>query len=638
MCGIFGFAGLGLKRSSSVELDHFFAATSLAEHRGPDDGGFFWDGKVFFGHRRLSIIDLDPRSRQPMVSDSLVITFNGEIYNYIELRKELEALGAQFRTKSDTEVLLHAYRFWGRNFLSRLEGMFAFGIYDRLREELLLGRDRFGEKPLFYAQTPEGFFFSSEVKAISSLPVVSKEISLSGLNEYLRRGFVSGGDTLLQAVKKVKPGHSLLLSKGSLNEQAYWTPTGGVTREGLAAKKELNEVEWVDLIEEKFRRSVELVCRADVPITIFLSGGIDSALTGVFASEMGHIQEAYCLDFDEASYSEFGRAQTTAAKANLRLNRVRISERILEDLPQIVRHGDDPIADSSQLCVWQISKEVAKRYKVVLSGDGGDEVFGGYLTYRATMLHQKFVQPLPSPIKAALKWLSRHVPVSGEKVSTSLKLKRFLRAAGSPAFEAHESWNGLWSPEEVKRILGGSHSRPDQSQVSLQDLQLHDFRSYLPDDILTKVDRMTMAHGLESRTPFLNSKLVEQALELPEALRIRGGESKRALRLLADRKIGPEISRAPKQGFSVPIHQWLRQGPGKDLILGHLNKTGLARFPFRDIENLLSERDDFLSGRSQLGFEMFGLLSLALWDSHLQQAQVTIGSKSSPLRNVEISN
>ena len=608
MCGFFGHFEIGALESA--DLSHQHAATQSLKHRGPDGGAYFRDANIYLGHRRLSIIDLDSRSQQPMLSGDLCMVFNGEIYNYLELKNELESAGVAFKTRSDTEVLLEGYRRGGIDFVKRLEGMFAFAIYDQRKKSLTLGRDPFGEKPLFYAYGNGRLFFGSEIKIFQHLPVFDLQICEEHLDEYLFRGFTSGDRTLLKGVKKVRPGHCLRFEDGEIVEVPVWKPPQPLGNQ-------LDPEEVMTRVEVALERSVSLVCRSDVPVCLFLSGGIDSSIVAKLATERGRVTDAFCLDFDEGSYSEFAGAKRVADKLGLRLRRVPLRQDVLFELPDIIEFGDDPIADSSQLCVWTIAREAAKEYKVALSGDGGDEVFGGYLTYKATLLHQKFIQSLPNALRLSMSEVCSMLPISESKVSFSYKMMRFLRGSALNGIQAHRSWNGMWLPHEIKKLTNfdrvADHRPASLRKLNLHDLQVEDMASYLPNDILTKVDRMTMAHGLESRTPFLNPALVDMALSLPLSNRIMSGRLKAPLRDLAKKYYGAETSEAPKQGFSIPIHSWLRSSVGRSLIGDFLVSSNLESLPFLNAKQVGKEVDLFLGGKNQRGHEIFSLLALAIW-------------------------
>ena len=621
MCGIFGrysFRGyLGDHRLLQ-------AGTDCLAHRGPDGSGFWWNDHFFLGHRRLAVIDLDSGA-QPLGSsdNSLWISFNGEIYNYLELRAELSSLGHTFRTNSDTEVILAGYRQWREDVCKKLVGMFAFAIVDIDDRSLFVARDRFGEKPLFVLGTADSITFASELKSFRGLPEFSGAIDMEALGEFLCLNYISGNGTLVTGVRRLPPATwRRYRSSTDVTEEVYWRVPEHPTGEMLTEKEVLAET------KRRIDQSVALTLRSDVPIALLLSGGIDSSLIAESAVRQGALKDAFCLDFPEASHSEFDKAALVSRQLGIDLHRVDLSSDALESFDELVGHLDDPLADSSALAVFFLSKQVAKEFKVVLTGDGGDELFGGYLTYQASQAHSLLARLAPKSSRNMMAHLSDMIPVSSGKVSTTYKIHRFLRAASLPTGEAHMSWNGTWLPrdaanfiasdhrteagaEETLRRISIRHRMPDSP--TLHDLQRLDIAEYLPNNILTKVDRSTMAWGLESRAPFLNHNLAEYALSLPEGLyRSSWGRSKKILRRLAEDNFPAEISRAKKQGFSIPIHSWLR-GPGRALLEEKLSPTHLRECPFLNADAIIRAKNAHLASKAQLGYELWGLLTLVTW-------------------------
>lgn len=620
MCGIYGRLS---RRGIGVPAADCAAVTTLT-HRGPDDGAWWADGPFFLGHRRLAIIDLTSGA-QPMASvdGRYVVAFNGEIYNYVELREELRGHGYRFQTSSDTEVLLHGFAAWGTALPERLVGMFAFGLADRLEQSLFLARDRFGEKPLFVADDADGVSFASELKALCVRPGLDLRLDEEGLGGYLTLNYVPGDRTLMASIRRLPPASwRLYHANGQIQEGIYWQPPVQEVKEDSLLPQEAGD-RLLGLLDE----AVRITLRSDVPVTLLLSGGIDSSVVAARAAHQGVLRHAYCLDFPVQGYSELANAQRVADLLGLELRRVILDPAALGDFLSLVEHADDPLADSSGLAVWTLSRTVAMDYKVAITGDGGDELFAGYLTYPATRLHAGFLARLPSMMRHWLARAAPHIPVGTGKVTLAYKLQRFLRAADLPSSEAHFTWNGTWLPSEAADLV----SRPGAAALarssltalcerhgiaanpSLLDLQRTDVREYLPNDILAKVDRMTMAHGLESRTPFLNPGIADFALSLPATYKLpRGRQPKWILRQLAARLLGPEIATAKKQGFSIPIHQWLR-GPARGLVDDLLSPGSLAALPVLDGGAVIRARDAHLSGRRQFGFEIWGLMVLVAW-------------------------
>jgi asparagine synthase (glutamine-hydrolysing) len=642
MCGILGV----FARNGEIgDTNRLCAATNLLIHRGPDDGAWWCDGPFFLGHRRLSIIDL-AQGGQPMATADgrFVIAFNGEIYNYVELRKELIQHGCSFRTDSDTEVILNGYREWGVAVAKRLIGMFALAIVDRLADTLYLARDRFGEKPLFIHETSDAVAFASEVRAMTALPGVVRAIDTSALAEYLCLNYVPGNRSLMKGVKRLPPATWCLYSRERVHTELYWTPPMALRDgEGPLIGQAVSDLR--SLIDGAIR----IALRSDVPVALFLSGGIDSSVIAESAVRQGKIQHAYCLDFAESGFSELPNARIVADKLGIELRRAVLSTEDLSDFLAIVEHADDPLADSSAVAVWALSREVARDYKVVISGDGGDELFGGYLTYKATRWHRLLAMLLPHLGRDILASMAARLPVSDGKVSSSYKLMRFLRAANLSSAEAHFTWNGSWLPSQAAMLLADPkasalaknalHALVTRLGLStaptLADLQRADISEYLPNDILTKVDRITMAHGLEARAPFLIPSVAEYALQLPDALKLSlFGKPKRVLRELAVETFGDVIANAKKQGFSIPVHRWLR-GPARDLVESLLAPTELDAIGLLDRNAVLRAKESHMNGSAQLGFELWGLMVLVAW-YRARVAAFDVPGSDSRLRRVVI--
>jgi asparagine synthase (glutamine-hydrolysing) len=645
VCGIVGIFGNDLAH----RVDELLAATDLLAHRGPDGGGFWQEPPFAFGHRRLSIIDLNSGA-QPMADASgrYVITYNGEIYNYIELRSELEARGSRFRTQSDTEVILEAYRHYGVEAASKLVGMFALAIADRLERTLYLARDRLGEKPLYLWTAPSGdVLFASELKAITCFPSFRCEIDPVALGGFLLLNYVPGESMLLRGIKRLLPGSWCLLHPDGRRDAAtYWTPA---CRETLDERTPTRGSAAVDEVARRIDGAVHIALRSDVPVTLFLSGGIDSSLVAESATRQGYLRHAYCLDFQDPRFSEWQNAKTVADRLGLELRRAVARPIDPAAFERLVYHGDDPLADSSAVAVDALAREVAKDYKVVISGDGGDELFGGYLTYKATALYRLLYRLVPAAgAHVAANWLARSTS-SDTKVSAAYRAQRFLRAWGQTPAVAHFTWNGAWLPDEAAKLLGSDlkPGRPVPAAIEellarlqlapspeLRALQMADMREYLPNDILTKVDRVTMAHGLESRAPFLNPAMAEFGVTLEDREKIRLGTAPKALlRKLAARIFPKQISAAKKQGFSIPVHAWLRHEMRETLEV-FLSPERLAAMRFLDADAVLARKNRHLAGKADLGFELWGLMALSAWWRHHARKGAAFTEKRTDTRRV----
>ena len=618
MCGIFGrFARSGTIGDRSALL----SATNTLAHRGPDDGSWWADGPFFFGHRRLSIIDLEC-GHQPMATADgrLVVVFNGEIYNYVELRRELSDLGLTFRTKSDTEVLLRGYQAWGVELPARLVGMFAFAIADRLEETLFVARDRFGEKPLFLAETGASLTFASEVRALASLPELSRAIDQQALGEYLCLNYVPGERTLLDSVRRLPAATWRLYSRSSVREGVYWRPP-------IAQTRDVSMDDALARLTNTLDDGVRMALRSDVPVALMLSGGVDSSVVAESAVRQGRLSCAYCLEFPVRGFSEVDKASAVARTLGIELRRVPLNADALGNFMQLVEHADDPLADSSALAVYTLAEAIARDFKVAISGDGGDELFGGYLTYKASEYHRRFVARLPMPLRRFMTRAAEWIPASSGKVSTSYQAMRFLRAAALDTSEAHLAWNGTWLPDDAARFAAAPEASASArtalrslasryglaNNPTVSELQRLDAAEYLTNDILTKVDRMTMAHGLEARAPLLMPAIADLAFSLPDALKISfTGQPKRLLREVVKRLYGPELAAARKQGFSIPIHDWLR-GPARGLGNDLLATAEVERAGLLNAGAVAEAWAKHQSGKAQLGFELWGLMVLIAW-------------------------
>lgn len=622
MCGIFGSVSWDQR---VLPVPDLCRATNLLRHRGPDAGGYWHDHGVFLGHRRLAIIDL-ATGDQPMASTSgrYVITFNGEIYNYPELRDELRRKGRSFRTASDTEVILEGYAVWGTEVVQRLAGMFAFGLYDRLERTLLLARDRFGEKPLLFTEAGDAVVFASELAPIVATRPETREIDIEALAEYLSLNYVPGTRTLARGILRVAPGEWRFYGpEGLRRREQYWAASQAV--ESLASP---SEDELLDELQRRIDEAVRLTLRSDVPVGLFLSGGVDSSVVAQSAARAGHLEAAFCVDFADEGFSEWPRAVHVARRLDVELVRVPMDMTVLDEFLDVTQHLDDPLADSSAMAVWTVARAASRRLKVVLSGDGGDELFGGYLTYPASRWHARLRRYLPRRVQQLATAAAASLPVNAHvKVGAAYRLQRFLRAMPLATAEAHFTWNGTWTPGEAAALLSGdvgknaATSAVQQlaarhklgSDPSLQQLQLADAAEYLPNDILAKVDRATMAHGLESRAPLLNSSVAALALGLPEHLRVsRGMQTKVLLRRLCERHFGHEHAHAPKQGFSLPIHQWLRHH-GRALVTTLLSPDRIRPLKVLDSSAVDNAVQAHMSGQRVLGWELWGLMVLVAW-------------------------
>ncbi len=570
MCGIAGYVGPEL----DGVLDAMMAAVA---HRGPDAAAAWHDGAagVHLGHRRLSILD-HAGGAQPMVTadGQLAVVFNGAIYNAPELRRDLEARGHRFASDhSDTEVLLHGYREWGPALTERLNGMWAFVLYDRARRRVFGSRDRFGEKPLFYAETPRAFVFGSELGALRRHPAVPAGLSVTALQKYFGYGFIPAPHCLLAGARKLPAGHSFLLDVPSrrLEVTPYWQftlePVESTAPDPVAAWGE----ELRGLLDAAVRRRLA----ADVPVGIFLSGGLDSsAVTAAAARQAppGGLA-TFTVGFTEPSFDESAPAARVAAHCGTRHHaEVLDLDAARALLPEIAARLDEPVGDASLLPTSLLCRFARRHVKVALGGDGGDELFAGYDPFRALRAAESYARWTPRPVHQAIRLLAARLPVSHRNLSLDFRLKRFLRCGGRPP----RLWLPLWlaplEPRDLAELLGAP-ADPEEvfaeavaawegcAQADPVDRTLQFFtRLYLPESVLTKLDRAAMAHGLETRLPFLDPAVVDFARRLPARWKYRRGETK----FLPKRAFAPRlpagIATRPKKGFGAPVGRWFRAG------------------------------------------------------------------------------
>lgn len=619
MCGITGVyrfdEGAPALREAVSEM------TALLSHRGPDGSGIESIGHVTFGHRRLSIIDLETGA-QPLWSHdkAYLITFNGEIYNYKELRADLERIGHKFITNSDTEVIVELFRRWGVDAFPKLNGQFAFALYDCLRRTLYLVRDPIGEKPLYYSIGSEHIAFASEVKCLirykrlQSEPI---EISPTAFSDYLSLNYIPGEECMVSGIRKVKPGHYQTVSNGKVSERSYLSDVTAQTQP--YNQSDLGEI---------LKRSVKLRLRSDVPVGLFLSSGVDSALLAAIIKEVGQgSYTAFTANFLEPSFSEVTAGKTIANRLGISHEAIDInldSVDLQSILTKLVYHGDEPLADSSALPVYLLSKATAKKVKVVLSGDGGDELFGGYLTYRASLLANSMPKQLRY-LLYNLRWLPQLFPASNRKVTFQEKISRFLRHLNLDPAAAHFAWNGMHSIKDKSALLGAKYLNSTgrdtfsilaekynlKNSLTLTGLMKADQMTYLPNDILAKTDRMSMAHGLEVRPVYLDPEVVsfsrKLSLENPGLFK-----DKILLKGLLKSKLGAEFLPRRKLGFSIPVHLWFRTKL-KPLFNDLLNDFSLQNEGVLNHLGVNQLWQDHLQRKQNYGFELWGLMIFMLW-------------------------
>ncbi len=613
MCGICGTVTSGDTADPSVVE----RMCGRLVHRGPDSHGLFHRGPVALGARRLSIIDLE-HGDPPIANEdgSAVVVQNGEIYNYRELRRELEARGHRFATASDTEVLVHAYEEHGEGFVERLRGMFAIALWDERRRRLLLARDRFGIKPLFYRVAGGELSFASELKSMLELPGFSRQVDPRAVSAYLAFNSIPAPLTIFAEARKLPPGTTLVWEEGEAAVERYARPAPVPASEVRRGPEDALAEELRGVLEDSVR--AHLV--ADVPVGVLLSGGVDSAgLTALAAGQSAEPVRTFSIGFEESSFDELDRARLVAKRYGTDHHELILRPDAVELLPRLVEAFDEPFGDSSAVPTYLVSELAAGEVKVALSGEGGDELFGGYYTYVADLL-----APRVGRLAALASPLVEMLPSSDRKVSFDYKAKRFARAAGLPPLERHHAWKEIFSAEMQSALLGPSAGSWDPVDVyreryaetegaePLARLQDVDLGIYLVDDLLVKTDRSSMAHSLELRVPFLDQRVAEFALSLATPLKVRGFAKKRLLRRALAPLIPREVLRGPKQGFSIPLAAWLR-GPLESFAHVVLAPYALERQGLLNPAAVSPMLDRHCSGREDLSRQLWGLMALTLW-------------------------
>jgi len=618
MCGIAG--RVNFKSEAPIESSLIGRMCDLIAHRGPDGDGSWVDGFVGFGHRRLAIIDLSPAGRQPMstASGDVWITFNGEIYNFQELRLELESKGHHFRTRTDTEVLLAAYQEYGVACLSKLRGMFAFALWDRPRRRLFIARDRLGKKPLHYFVDKDGIAFASEPKAFLADPAFQPRPSMEAIAEYLTYQYVPSPLSAFEGVAKLPPAHYLVVEDGKVQVERYW-------KLSYRQKAALSEDDACEGLIEKLREAVRLRLISDVPLGAFLSGGIDSTIVvGVMSQLTSAPVKTFSIGFEgDAAYDETAYARMAAERFKTEHTEFRVAPSALDLIDTLIWHHDGPFGDSSAVPTYIVSKLAREHVTVVLTGDGGDEVFAGYRRFAAALISER----LPSPAIHAARVLSSALPASRHDRTWWASARRFVQAAADPVDLRVTRWmasffddlDALLQPEFRARVAPLDKlaylAREQDRMRGLSTLSrlLHaNFVSYLPDDLLVKTDRCTMANSLEARSPFLDRELIEFVARLPDDLKLRGQHTKVILREAFADLLPPAINRRGKMGFGVPVGAWFR-GQLRDYVRDLLLAPN-ARY--RDmlsgsfVENLVN---DHLSGKRHVGPQLWTLICFEEW-------------------------
>jgi asparagine synthase (glutamine-hydrolysing) len=578
MCGIAGILHYGnLSDSSLVKR-----MCDKISHRGPDDHHYLHLPEIELGHRRLSIIDLTQEARQPMTDapGTLTIVFNGEIYNYLELKDELLKRGHRFRNNSDTEVILNAYAAWGKDCLKRFNGMFAFAIWDAARKELFVARDRLGKKPFYYCFLPGGtFVFASEPRAILEHPSVSPMIDMEAVNCYLALGYILSPLSFYSAIKKLPAAHWMLISAGGRKREqsCYWDYA-----QRLSVKKITNEKEAKEGILHYLEKAVRYRLISDVPVGAFLSGGVDSSAVVAAVRRLRKDDlKTFSIGFDKDSYNEMTEARFSADLFQTEhFDHLMEKKGSLELLKRAVDCFDEPFSDNSLIPMCKVSELAARHVKVVLSGDGADELFGGYITYKADKIYQLY-RFVPPPLRRKAFLLVKENKVNEKKkIGFKYKMRQFLQGASGDFEKAHYSWRLVFPPEERVAILGQQHRElvydtdPEKqfrryfdnvADMHWLDRALYvDAMTWLTDDILVKVDRTTMHYGLEARAPFLDTELIEFAASIHADLKLKGATTKYILKEALRSWLPDAVLFRNKSGFNAPTGDWIGNAEGDE--------------------------------------------------------------------------
>ena len=626
MCGISGI----LSWSEIPDRKILERMNNSLTHRGPDAQGIHIEGALGLAHRRLSVIDLTKDANQPLadVTGQYWIAYNGEIYNYKAIRKELEVIGAHFKTKSDTEVLLEAYKQWGLECLDRFNGMFAFALWDGPRRRLILARDRLGKKPLFYYKLPRGgLIFASELKALLEDPRVPRKLNMRALSQYLSFGYVTGEETMLGEVKKLAPGHYLTVEeKQEITPKEYWD----LKKFFLNKRKFSSSFEASQELLQLLQDAIKLRLVSDVSLGAFLSGGIDSSsiVAGMCHSQPSGTHQTFSMGFREESFSELEMAKRVARHLKVIHKDQIVLPNLVENLSEIAYFADEPFADTSIIPMYYLAEFSRKNVTVCLSGDGADETLGGYETYLADKIC-RYTGFLSIAQKNLIHGLVKNfLPTTFNKVGFDYKVRKFFEGHSPDLDRAHASWRVIFSEPEKKALLcpevfsGWSQRDPQDNFLKLArevkechylDRAMYmDIKTWLPDDILAKVDRASMAHGMEIRNPFLDYRLVEFAASLPVPLKIRGFNKKYLLKVSQKDFLPRRIRYQKKRGFNTPVSHWMLKTlkPFYEDILSTQDDLFGEIILKNKIEELYNNHQKMDEDN---GFKLFSLIMLSLW-------------------------
>jgi len=610
MCGIVGSIS-----NKNISEEYIRSSLLSMNHRGPDSNGFKKFNKtklgyVFLGHTRLSIIDLSKNGSQPMNdSDSKIsITYNGEIYNFDEIKKELYNKGYSFNSNTDTEVIIYAYKEWGIKCVDKFIGMFAFAIYDEIKEKLFIVRDRLGIKPLYYFSKNNEFAFASELKALTELPNFEKNISIKGLSLFTQYQYIPAPFSIYDHTFKLRPGHYIEVSKKGIIDKKYWDAKNYFNDilDFQSEKEILNELEQLIVSSVKYRMV------SDVPIGSFLSGGIDSSLVSAIMQNLSSKPiETFSLGFNVRGYNEAKFAKKIANHLGTSHNELYVNpSQALDIIPNLSKFYDEPFADSSAIPTMIVSSLARKKVTVVLSGDGGDELFGGYLRY-------KFLSKLlsiPKPLKKILSYTLKRVGKDNFRYQKAGSVLSW-----NTIEDAYASLSNAWYSDDLNKLINfeifnnQSQSKYYNNGKSIQEqLMFADINLYMVDDILTKVDRASMSTSLESRVPLLDHRIVEFALKLPLHYKIKDGKSKYILRKVLEKYVPNNLYDRPKSGFGIPVKEWLKNDLN-NWMRDTLSKEELSKHHYFDIKIIQKMIDDHSKSKYDYHLQLWTILMFQDW-------------------------
>lgn len=621
MCGIVGFVNSGLREANREILERM---NKCIIHRGPDEDGFYLSENVALAMRRLAIIDLSG-GQQPIYNrdKTKAIVFNGEIYNFQELRADLEKRGHTFYTHGDTEVIIHLYDEYGKDCVKYLRGMFAFAIWDTVEKSLFIARDRVGKKPLLYSHQPNGnLIFGSEFRALLAHTEISREIDFEAIHHYLSYLCVPAPLTAYKQIRKLEPAHWLLWKNGEIKTERYWSPD-------FHKKIKISEPEAEEETLRILREATKMRMISEVPLGAFLSGGVDSSVVVALMAEASEKPvKTFSIGFEEEDFSELKYARKVAEHVGAEHHEFIVKPNAVEILPTLVEHYGEPYADSSAIPTYYVARETRRHVTVALNGDGGDESFAGYERYLAMRLSEKY-HKIPAFIrKGLIENAVKLLPTSELKRSRARDLKRFLKAASLPKVERYFRWVGAIDRESKASL----YTKDFQERIKHSDsadfirrwfdkangsgivdaTMLTDQMTYLPNDLLVKVDIASMANSLEARSPLLDHKVIEFAAGLPENIKLKGAENKSLLKKVGSRLVPPEVLYRKKMGFGVPVGHWFR-AELKDYLKENLLSEKFAKRGIVKSEVVTKLVNEHISSEKDHIWQLWTLLMLELW-------------------------